>query len=346
MVASYGVVVESPDGRGCGSALPVVGPVKGDVPPICNWYTLAWLATDRRVVRWLRHGTPGYPAIHAPHLSFELGQVDPALGGARFHFAAGGRSAFSMDEIARPRPGTLAVRGGYWTDTPQGTVKLAISTDDLTSGDATGTVRAGRGSPLRALIGGASAPYASAYSGFSAERIPHGSYRKQVIGPPRPHERLDRFAGSCSLHGVATFAPPAKLSEQALRYSYGARGSCSGTLDGRKVAGAPVTLRQAGPATGSCLRAQTPFPGRGTLRFAGGPAVRYTLDFSSVATEVDYELYGERSGFATGHGSFATQQTAPGDPPRCAGGGLERAPLDMTFTTDTPLASTRSGLSR
>src|ERR1700704_832059 len=47
-IASFGVVVESPDGKGCASGAPGVGSVKGDVPPLCNWYTLFWLASDRR----------------------------------------------------------------------------------------------------------------------------------------------------------------------------------------------------------------------------------------------------------------------------------------------------------
>src|SRR5207244_11011283 len=35
-MASFGIVIESPDGRGCASGTPV-GSVKGDMPPVCNW---------------------------------------------------------------------------------------------------------------------------------------------------------------------------------------------------------------------------------------------------------------------------------------------------------------------
>src|SRR2546430_1766653 len=62
-MASFGIVIESPDGRGCASGAPGVGTVKGDAPPACNWYTLFWLANDRRVIRWLRDGTPGFRAV-------------------------------------------------------------------------------------------------------------------------------------------------------------------------------------------------------------------------------------------------------------------------------------------
>src|SRR3954464_14850059 len=84
-MASFGVTVESPDGRGCASGAPAAGGVKGDVPPVCNWYTLFWLANDRRVVDWLRARTPGFPAVYVPGLKFELGDVDPSQGGAPLH---------------------------------------------------------------------------------------------------------------------------------------------------------------------------------------------------------------------------------------------------------------------
>src|SRR3954452_16031500 len=42
-MASYGIVVESPDGSGCASSAPGAGSAKGDLPPVCNWYVLAWL---------------------------------------------------------------------------------------------------------------------------------------------------------------------------------------------------------------------------------------------------------------------------------------------------------------
>jgi hypothetical protein len=181
IMASFGVVVESPDGMGCASAAPLVGQIKGDLPPACNWYTLSWLANDRRVVSWLRSGTPGFPASYVPHLFFDLGGFDATRGGAPFHFQAPAPapSPFTVDEIARERPGELAVRGGYWVDTRQGTVKLAFSTEDLTSGDATGVVRAAPGSELAALFGADERPYVPGYSFIAAERWGQASYRKE-----------------------------------------------------------------------------------------------------------------------------------------------------------------------
>jgi hypothetical protein len=338
-MASYGVVIESPDGKGCGSAAPGAGSVKGDVPPICNWYVLSWLFDNRRAVRWLRSGTPRFPAFYVPGLSLQLGAFDTARGGAPFHFSAPAPapSPFTMDEIARERPGELAVRVGYWYDTPQGTVKVAGSTDDLTSGEATGTIRTRRGSQLARLVGAPERSYLAPYTEIGAERIGHGAYRKQLM---RRTRRSHRFSGSCSLQGLVTFSPPATNTPAPLAYGYDARGTCTGTLDGRRVSDAPVAVRQAGRAEGACTRAHTTVPGRGTIAFPGGVRIRYTLDFTAVATEVDGTIYGERSGSARLHATFLTQRTPPDVPVRCAGSGARQVPMDLTFATDAALVNT------
>src|SRR5205823_2011284 len=105
-MASFGIVIESPDGRGCASGAPGVGTVKGDVPPACNWYMLFWLANDRRVVRWLRDGTPRFRAVYVRQLVFDLGAFDGTRGGAPFHFhaPAPAPSPFTIDEVGREHP--------------------------------------------------------------------------------------------------------------------------------------------------------------------------------------------------------------------------------------------------
>jgi hypothetical protein len=336
-MASFGVVVESPDGRGCASGAPAAGGVKGDVPPVCNWYTLFWLSSDKRIVRWLRDRTPGFPAVYVPKLRFELGAVDPAQGGAPFHLDAPSPSPspFAVDEIARERPGELSVRGGYWADTPQGTVKLAFSTEDLTSGDATGTVHAQPGSEMASLLGANERSYATAYSSLSAERWAHASYRKQLLSPA---ESTHSFAGSCSLQGDVAFSPPATNTPTPLTYDYHGTGTCTGTLDGRALSDGAVTVRQSGPADGSCPRAVTTSPGSGAMTFADGTTIPYTLDFSFVGTEGTIWLYGERSGTATGHGTLLTQRTPPAGALQC-GSGIATTPLDITFSTESPLTS-------
>jgi hypothetical protein len=341
-LSSYGVVIESPDGKGCGSGGPGAGTMDGDNPPICNWYTLAWYADDRRVVDWLREGTPNVPASYVPEQEFELGAFDPAGGGAPFRFQvpAPAASPFTIDATVREGSGELSVRGGYWMDTPQGTVKVAVSTDDLSSGDATGTVRAAPGSELWALLGADERPHAAGYSNFAALKIGHGSYRKQLLFDS---PNADSFAGTCSLQGDVTFDPPATNTPTPLTYTYDAAGTCTGTVNGREVEDAPVDLHQSGRADGACTRAHTTSPGVGTMKFADGTTIRYTLDFSFVATEGTAELYGDRSGYARAQATFATQRTPNDVALQCAGAGAEVVPMDAKFTTETPLVSDRPG---
>jgi hypothetical protein len=337
-MASFGVVVESPDGRGCASGAPGAGGTKGDVPPVCNWYTLFWLANDKRVVDWLRANTPGFPAVSVPGLKFELGAADPAQGGAPLHVEAPAPSPspFTIDEIARERPGELSVRGGYWADTPQGTVKLAFSSDDLTSGDANGTVHAQPGSDMAKLFGADDRAYAEDYSSLSAERWAHASYRKQVVTQVLGSHSFD---GQCSFQGTSKFDPPATNTQQPLTYTYDGDGTCTGTLDGLPLDGRAVTMHDTGPADGSCPRAVTSSPGVGTITFAGGITIPVSLDFNFSGTDGDLTFYGERSGTATAHGTFATQRTTPDVVMNCGGSGAATAPLDITLTTDTPLVS-------
>jgi hypothetical protein len=338
VMASFGVVVESPDGLGCGSASPVGGTLRGDNPPICNWYPFSWLADDRRVVDWLRDGTPGFPAVHLPGLEFELGTSDPAQGGAPFRFRtpASAPSPFSIEAVGREHPGELVVRGGYWVDTPKGTVKLPWGSDNLTGGDASGVVTAAPGSLLATLMGAEQRSYSPEFASFVHERWEDASYRKQNLAPA---PTADRFEGSCSFEGVVRFTPPATNTPTDLVYEWDGTGTCTGALNGRDVSGAPAKAHQAGRSYGSCRQARTTEPGQGAITFRGGETIRYTQDFRSTSTEVDLTYYGERSGFARGHATFLTDRTSPDITERCNVGGVEETPLDVELTTESPLVS-------
>jgi hypothetical protein len=330
-LASIGVVIDSPDGVGCGSGVPAAGGTAGTEPPICNWYTLFWLSDSRAAVKWLRAGTPGVRATYAPNLVFKAGDS--------FHFEAPGR--YSIDDVPHEQPGQIAVRGAYWTDTPQGTMKLAISSDDLSGGQADGTVRAPAGSEMAALMGAPARDYATADSGFAAVRIGHGSYRKQLLWPAR---NTDSFDGSCSLQGQVKFNPPATNTQQELASSYDASGTCNGKLDGRSVSNAPVRMQQSGHSYASCSQAMTTSPWIGNLTFGDGTRIGYTLDFESHSTELDGTDYGDRSGRADVSASFLTQRTSPDVAAQCAGDGVKETPMDLTLTTKAPLVSDRPRL--
>jgi hypothetical protein len=149
------------------------------------------------------------------------------------------------------------------------------------------------------------------------------------------------FAGSCSVQGTATFSPPATNTLQRLTTGYYGTGTCSGTLNGEQVSNAPVTMQSVARANGSCPRAETIRPGRGSLTFADDTVIRYRFEFTSVFTEVVVTYEGERSGSARGRGTFLNDRTSPDVNEQCAGDGLEEAALDFVLATESPLVSKR-----
>jgi hypothetical protein len=333
-LADWGVVIDTPDGMGCATG---TSPEKGDVPPICAWYVLGLASDDERVVDWLRGITPSFPAAHDAGLTYQLGPADGA-GGTPFHFAS---RDFTLDDVSSFRPAELSLRGGYWFDTPQGTVKLVVSTDDLTPGHAESVVHAPAGSQLAQLMGATERTTPPAYQEFGVIRIGHGVLRKQLLGTALPGEALDRFDGSCSVQGDVRFTPPATNSQAPTDYAYDAKGTCNGTLNGRRLSNVPVTLAQAGHADASCQHALAFPPSSGAVTFPGGTRLPYTLDFTSELTENDGTVYGTRSGWATMHSTFLTQRSSPTVVTDCAGTGTAKAPMDLSFTTRSPLVSSR-----
>ena len=163
------------------------------------------------------------------------------------------------------------------------------------------------------------------------------------LTPAGAKEKVDSFAGSCSVQGTDTFTPPATNTQRPLIVEYDASGTCSGTLNGRKVTNAPVKLHSVARSNVSCPYAQTMEPGKGSFTFADGTSIRYTFEFTSVGTEVDLPMRGQRSGSASGHATFATQRTQPDVVLQCAGEGASKVPMDLSWTTDSPLVSERRG---
>lgn len=148
-----------------------------------------------------------------------------------------------------------------------------------------------------------------------------------------------RFDGSCSVQGTVTFDPPATTVPQPLTYDYRAQGTCTGLLDNKEI-DAPVKLRQWGRSEGSCARAETTAPGRGRISFPNGKKLHYRVEFTSIATEIDFTFRGTHSGTADGHGTFETDRTPPDTAAKCATG-VRKVPMDMTLETESPLVSRR-----
>ena len=147
------------------------------------------------------------------------------------------------------------------------------------------------------------------------------------------------FAGSCSVKGTDTFAPPATNTARDLHLVFDATGTCSGELNGRSVENVPVSWHAADHSYGSCSQAKTVEPGHFAIRFPDGSIVRGSQQFTSMLTEVDMSLYGQRSGTAHAHATFATQRTSPSDISNCAGAGDRQVPMDLTMSTRSPLVS-------
>ncbi|TMM04030.1 MAG: hypothetical protein E6G10_06180 [Actinobacteria bacterium] len=155
---------------------------------------------------------------------------------------------------------------------------------------------------------------------------------------------VNSFEGSCSLQGTVRFSPPATNAQQSLSVVYDATGACSGTLNGRTISNAPVTVHDSvRQVDGSCMRADTTKPGRGSITFADGTTIRFSFEFHFVAAAGTLSYNGQQSGTAHGTGSFATPRTPPDIAQQCAGAGVSETPLDISLVTDSPLVSKSAG---
>ena len=165
-----------------------------------------------------------------------------------------------------------------------------------------------------------------------------------ALTPAGAGEALNSFDGSCSAQGTNKFDPPVTNTPQTLKIDYDGPGTCTGTLNGRKVSNAPVRWRATGRSDGACLRARS-LDASGGITFADGTEIRYTFDFLYVASEGNQTWYGEKSGRAPGRGSFRTARSAPVNEvaAKCNAEGHRELPLDLSFTSETPLVSERRG---
>src|SRR5947209_13271022 len=161
--------------------------------------------------------------------------------------------------------------------------------------------------------------------------------------PAGASERVNSLSGSGSLQGTNNFPPAAHNSQQALTIDYRGTGTCSGTLDGRNVSNAAVTVHNWGHSVGGCSSATTTSPAQGVMTFPNRTSILYTFTFHFVATEGVMNFSGQRSGSALGRGTFLTPQTPPDTTQKCAGSGVSSLPLDITMVTNSPLVSGAGG---
>lgn len=182
-IASVSAMVQSPDGEGCLSAAPMLGDLKADAVPVCNYYLL-WDATNNAgYARFLRSGTPDFPISVIKALSWEESEFDPSRMGVPFRFRVGRRSPYQLasDFIVRERPGGGPFAAFFWTETAGGTVKLSLFADNVEFGEASGRVRTKPGSELAELFGGAVGQPAPGLSLISAVGWSRAVLTKTVI---------------------------------------------------------------------------------------------------------------------------------------------------------------------
>jgi hypothetical protein len=151
----FAAIIESPDGGGCLSRWPVLGGVKPDLLPLCNFYALFGAFDNREAVKGFRSVVPDFPVYYVRALVFEQGDLDPTRLGAPFRFRAGRRtpSPFELDaivrELALAGPATLS----FWFSGSMGTATFREQIDDFAPGQMDATLRAAPGSEMADLLG-------------------------------------------------------------------------------------------------------------------------------------------------------------------------------------------------
>jgi hypothetical protein len=148
-------IIESPDGGGCGSRWPVVGGVKLDLVPLCNFYGLFAAYDNPAVVEGIRSLVRDFPVYYARNLVFEAGDRDPIRLGAPFRFRAGPAtpSPFELDAIVREGPVEGPMTISFWFTGSSGTVAGRFEIDDFATGQMDATLRAVPGSEMAELLG-------------------------------------------------------------------------------------------------------------------------------------------------------------------------------------------------
>jgi len=182
---------------------------------------------------------------------------------------------------------------------------------------------------------------------FVAVAVSIGALAVLGTAPAQAAHRSHSFEGGCAIHGVTKLGTPLQNTTDLLpnTYSYDATGTCTGTIDGKAVLNAPVTVVGGGPCLGNCALSKTTDPGHATIDFVNGPGkgddapIDVTINFVVVMTETQFQIEGTKSGEATGHGTFLTGSSFADLLSECNAGTLQEAPFDLWMATATPLTS-------
>ena len=151
----YMAVIKSPDGGGCMSRWPVVGGVKPDLLPLCNFYFLSGAFDNPDAVRAYRERFPGVALRYVRDLALETDKLDLTRLGAPLHFRAGPPtpSPFELDAVTRENPVARPATFAFWTTSSSGIVGARLEFDQLALGQMDATVRAAPESEMAKLLG-------------------------------------------------------------------------------------------------------------------------------------------------------------------------------------------------
>lgn len=151
----FAAMVESPDGGGCLARYPVVGALRPDLLPVCNFYVLFGVLDNRVAVRAFRSVVPDFPAYYVRDLFFDQEGFDRTGLGAPFRFRAGPRTPSPFELVATVRDGTAARPAtlSFWFKGSSGTATFREQIGDFAPGQMEGTLRAQPGSEMAHLLG-------------------------------------------------------------------------------------------------------------------------------------------------------------------------------------------------
>jgi hypothetical protein len=204
-VAVFAAIIESPDGAGCLSRWSVLGVLKPDLLPICNFYAPFYALDNRAAVKAYRSFVPDAPVYFVRNLVFDQEDLDLARLGAPFRFRAGRGtpSPFKLDGIVREGavegPATLS----SWVTGSSGTAIFREEIADLALGQMDATLRVAPGSEMAELLGTETpkpiAGYASRYHHNELFLAPGAPKRTT----PVCKGRRATIVGSGSIRGTA-----------------------------------------------------------------------------------------------------------------------------------------------
>jgi hypothetical protein len=148
---SIAAVIQSPDGSGCLSPLPVIGALKGDLLPLCDFYALSTFTDNPDAVGYFRGGgVETFPAHLVPSIGYVEGPFDLLALGAHLRVRA---PEVAIDGTYRTIPSDLPIQVGIWWDGAHGPVRYTFAVRLTEVGVFDGTATATPDTETSSILG-------------------------------------------------------------------------------------------------------------------------------------------------------------------------------------------------